>query len=144
VFSYLLKESPTFQGRDIFAPVAAWLLKGISPSDAGHEISDPSVMIIPRPSMTSEGLSGEVIYLDQFGNAITNITAGDLEPLGNCYTVRIKEHHFVPVNHYAQSSPGSLSCLVNSSGHLEIFTFRSNASRSFAIGKGDAVFIRPV
>lgn len=140
----LAKESPTFQGRDIFAPVAAWLLKGISASDVGYEISDPTVIIIPRPSMTSEGISGEVIYRDQFGNAITNITAGDLEPLGNHYTVQIKEYHFIPVNHYAQSSPGSLCCLVNSSGHLEIFTSRNNASRLFGIGKGDAVFVRPV
>jgi len=140
----LLKQSPTFQGRDIFAPVAAWLLKDISPSDAGHEIFDPLVTMIPRPCMTSGVLSGEVIYLDQFGNAITNITARDLEPLGNCYMVLIKEHHLIPVNYYAQSSPGSLSCLVNSSGHLEIFAFRNNASRSSAIGKGDAVFVRPV
>jgi S-adenosylmethionine hydrolase len=143
--SYMLaKESPTFQGRDIFAPVAAWLLNGISPSDVGPEISDPTVIIIPRSSKISEGLSGKVIYVDQFGNAITNITAGDLEPFATGYTVQIKENHFVPVNHYAQSSADSLSCLVNSSGHLEIFTSRNNASRLFGIGTGDAVFVRPI
>jgi len=139
----LAKDSPTFQGRDIFAPVAAWLLNGISPSDAGPEISDPTVIIVPRPSITSEGISGKVIYLDQFGNAITNISAVDLAPFGNHYTVQIKENHFVPVNHYAQSSPGSLSCLVNSSGHLEIFTSCNNAARLFGIAKGDAVLVHP-
>jgi S-adenosyl-L-methionine hydrolase (adenosine-forming) len=141
--SYMLSsESPTFQGRDIFAPVAAWLMSAIQAADAGPQISDPVMIKIPQPDITDGMLLGQVIYIDQFGNAMTNISAGDLKPLGNSYEVLFKGHRLIPVNHYAQSSSGGLSCLVNSSDRLEIFTFRNNAARHFGIEKGDAVSAR--
>jgi S-adenosylmethionine hydrolase len=139
----LLKDSPTFQGRDIFAPAAAWLSRGIRPAEAGPDISDPVMINIPRPDMANGVLSGEVIYIDQFGNAITNISASNLKALGNSYEAFIKGRRLLHVKHYAQSSSGGLSCLVNSSDRLEIFTFLDNAARQFGIERGDAVSVRP-
>ena len=140
----LSKDSPTFQGRDIFAPVAAWLLRGTRPADAGPEITDPVMIKIPRPQMNDGILFGEIVYIDQFGNAITNISLRDLEPLGKSYEVVLKGHRLMPVNYYAQESTVTVSCLVNSSDRLEIFSFRNNAARLFGIEKGDTFSVRPI
>src|SRR3990172_4708747 len=76
------KRSTTFHGRDIFAPVAAWLSKGIESSKFGEPITDFVKFDIPSPSFSSaNALEGEVIYIDTYGNAITNIRVKDIEKL---------------------------------------------------------------
>lgn len=77
--SYWLPEvSKTFHGRDIFAPVAAYLAMGISLEQIGSSMNDPKRLAIPRPSRISSGWLGQVIYIDHFGNLSTNIQAKDL------------------------------------------------------------------
>ena len=74
----LPKISSTFQGRDIFAPAAAYLDKGVQPSEFGPEIKDPvnpEFTIIKR---TNSSLIGEVMHIDGFGNIITNINETDI------------------------------------------------------------------
>ncbi len=138
--SYMLsRESPTFQGRDLFAPVAANLSKGIHPTEVGPEISDPVLITLPGPYASEDGLIGEIVYIDRFGNAITNITAEDLKPfIGNC-KVRIRDHYPALVNHYSESPPDNPACLINSSGRLEIFSYLNNAARLLGIRKADIV-----
>ncbi len=70
--------SPTFHGRDIFAPVAAWLSCGLSPDALGNEIADYIKLEIPKPMVTQGKIEGCVIHIDRFGNCVTNITAEDL------------------------------------------------------------------
>src|SRR5882672_5106726 len=65
--------SRTFEGRDRFAPAAAWLAKGIQLAALGRPISDVQRLDIPLPSVSPEGLNGEVLRVDRFGNLITNI-----------------------------------------------------------------------
>ncbi|HMK56215.1 MAG TPA: SAM-dependent chlorinase/fluorinase [Dissulfurispiraceae bacterium] len=138
---FLRKDSPTFQGRDIFAPVAAWLSKGINISDIGSEIAGVKTINIPIVQRIKAGLVGVVLYIDQFGNAITNITKNDLEHFGGNYRVHIKGQELTPFVYYAQSPAGGLGSLVNSSGYLEIFSYRGNASTLFDIGIGDAILV---
>jgi S-adenosyl-L-methionine hydrolase (adenosine-forming) len=78
--SYFLPEvSNTFHGRDIFAPVAAHLALGLDPCRLGPEIASIRPLSLPRVSETSPGvLTGELIYLDRFGNLVTNVPMASL------------------------------------------------------------------
>lgn len=71
--------SPTFHGRDIFAPVAAGLSLGISPYEFGEKISSLHVLPIVKPSLEPDGnVVGQVLHVDRFGNLITNIRSSNL------------------------------------------------------------------
>ena len=135
------KESPTFQGRDVFAPVAAWLSRAVGLSEFGPRLAAPTTIRMPGSQMSERGLAGEVLYIDRFGNAITNITEKDLALLGSDYMIEIKGHSVSPVAYYAQAASGALNGLVNSSGYLELFSYRDSASRLLEIKKGDIIVV---
>jgi len=137
----LSKDSPTFQGRDLFAPVAGWLSKGTRLEEFGRFIHDPVRFEVPLPETSGDNILGEVIYIDSFGNAITNIRKSDLTGAGGQFSVTIKDTAIYPLKFYAQASDSALSCLVNSSGHLELFVNRGSASKLFNIVKGDKVTV---
>src|SRR5271167_3643001 len=72
---FLHPVSQTFHGRDVFAPVAGWLSKGVAPSDFGPEISDYARIALPQVEhVAANSLRGVVIRVDKFGNLITNLT----------------------------------------------------------------------
>lgn len=135
----LSKDSPTFQGRDVFSSVAAWLSKGVKPEEFGCVIDNYKRFKIPLPIIEGDGISGEIIYADRFGNAITNIREGDLQGLGEKFSVEIKGKIVRTVKNYSQSPDKNLYCLINSSGHLEFFVNMDSASRLFDINKGEKV-----
>ncbi len=137
----LSKNSPTFQGRDVFAPIAAWLSKGIALEAFGHTIDDFKMFEIQLPEIKGDIISGEVIYIDRFGNAITNIRETDLQRFGEQFCVEIKGRIIQPVKNYSQAAGRGLYCLVNSSSHLEIFVNMGSASRFFDISKGEKVTV---
>jgi S-adenosylmethionine hydrolase len=136
-------RSATFHGRDIFAPVAAWLSKGIASDNFGEEITDFMKLRFPSPSMpTRTALEGEVLYIDTFGNAITNIKAEDLKTLqaqkpdvSPRFMVKGKEIAFK--QYYSQVEDRGLYALINSMNYLELFVYRGHASREFGITVGD-------
>lgn len=72
--------SPTFHGRDIFAPVAAHLSLGVNPFFMGEKIDNPTILTHPLPHKKNSDLVGEIIRVDHFGNLITNITRDHLSP----------------------------------------------------------------
>jgi len=72
--------SPTFHGRDIFAPVAAHLSLGVNPFRMGEKIDNPTLLASPLPHKNTSDLIGEIIRVDHFGNLITNITLDHLGP----------------------------------------------------------------
>jgi S-adenosylmethionine hydrolase len=141
---FLKKDSPTFQGRDVFSPCAAWLSTGLEINKFGETITDYDTLRLPAPVRQSDQLiQGEVIFTDRFGNAVTNITGTDMDDLrsgregdigislkGN--DVRLKEY-------YSQAAGRGMSALVNSSGHLEIFIYRGSAASEYKILPGDEV-----
>jgi S-adenosylmethionine hydrolase len=134
-------DSPTFQGRDVFAPVAAWLSKGVALEAFGCAIDDFKRFEVPLPKIGGDRISGEIIYVDRFGNAITNIRKSDLQGVGEKFSVEIKGKVVRPVKNYSQASDNSLYCLINSSGHLEFFVNMDSASRLYDISKGEKVTV---
>ena len=128
----LKKYSPTFDGRDLFAPVAAYLSKGVAPGKLGQRAKDYVSFPIPVPRRRSNsGLEGQVIHIDRFGNLITNITFEDLKPwltTGKVLTITIKGQTIKGLKQfYAQASPGELCAVINSDDHLEIFSYQASA-----------------
>jgi S-adenosylmethionine hydrolase len=74
----LPKISKTFHGRDVFAPVAAYLAAGQLPSEVGFEINDYFIPKYVKPVLENDTLTGEVLHTDDFGNIITNVSEKDL------------------------------------------------------------------
>ena len=133
------KESPTFQGRDLFAPAGAWLSKGMPPGEFGLPAEGFVMFPVPRSEVTHDGISGEVIYVDSFGNAVTNIKGVDLTSFAGHYVVEVNNTIIQPVKYYAQAGEDTLCCLVNSSGYLELFVNKGNAAEKYGIKKGEKV-----
>ena len=142
---FLSSHSPTFQGRDVFASVAGWLSKGIDISKFGPDIADFNKITLPLPTMTSEGaVQGEVIFIDRFGNAITNIRKTDIErvlTVNPDYTVKfsITGREAALKHHYSEAESGNLCALLNSSDLVEFFVYKGNASQENKIIIGDKV-----
>ncbi len=142
---FLNKNSTTFHGRDIFAPVAAWLSKGIQVRNFGESVTEYMRIRIPEPERpTKNTIEGEIIHIDRFGNAITNIKAELIAPSdnsGNRTRIVIKGKESVLKQHYSEAEDRELYCLINSFGLLEFFTYRSNASELYNLQVGDMVGI---
>src|SRR5438477_6068578 len=70
---WLAEPSQTFHGRDIMAPVAAHLARGIAPEKLGPPLDELVMLDWPQPRKSGRRLIGEVLYVDSFGNLITNL-----------------------------------------------------------------------
>lgn len=143
---YMLpKVSTTFHGRDIFAPAAAHLSKGIPPAGFGPEtrriVKPQFAKIIKRDSM----LVGEVIHVDGFGNIITNFTAKELESLGIRENLNLKLRETILklklCRAYADVKAKKPLALIGSHDFLEISVNQGNAARMFKVKAGDKVII---
>jgi S-adenosylmethionine hydrolase len=142
-------KGSTFHGRDIFSPVAAWLSKGMDSHKFGEEIFDFVKIPTPKPSLTSNTISGEIISFDNFGNSISNITVDDLASIGpvestNKFKVTFGNQEVPLVKFYAENENQNLSAIINSFGYLELFVFQGSASEKFDIKLGDSVTISPI
>ncbi len=142
---FLPRRGSTFHGRDIFAPVAAWMSKGIDIERFGDPISD--YVILQEPALISSSgnmVEGEVIYIDRFGNLMTNIprqkinVSGDSEP-GDGLKVVVKDREAPLKKYYSEAKDKELYSLVNSFGYLELFVNCGNASSDFGINVGEKV-----
>lgn len=110
--------SPTFHGRDIFAPVAAGLSLGISLYEFGEKIKSLHVLSIPKPTVDPDGnLIGLILYIDHFGTLITNIKNNELP--GKDVSVEVAGHRIQGISDYYAQKEGLLAVL-GSSGYLEI------------------------
>lgn len=142
---FLPDVSGTFHGRDIFAPVAAHLSLGVNPARLGPRINEFKRLDVPGPVNAADGtLSGEVIYVDRFGNLITNIDrarieAGDARVLS--VTIGKKEIEGLSAT-YSDGRPGETLALIGSSGYLEIAENCGNACESLGCSRGEKVTVR--
>jgi len=144
--SYWL-EGPgaTFQGRDVFAPVAAHLANGVSPADLGQPVALESLALLPASaSILSPGvIKGRIITCDHFGNLITNIAAGLLPALGPLETLQVTlgSHRLRGVHlTYSAAPSGVALALINSAGLLEIAVRDGNAAQQLDGHIGDDIF----
>jgi len=144
---FLPMSGSTFHGRDIFAPVAAWLSKGVDSYKFGEEIKDYVTISFPKTEISEDSISGEIVSIDNFGNAITNITREEMSMLtsmDSCDKFRIhyNENHMPLVNFYSENESSAASAIINSFGHLEIFVYRENACHRLNIRIGDKVSVK--
>lgn len=134
--------SHTFHGRDIFAPVAAYLSMGMPIDKLGPRIDDPVRLPWPAPERRQGALIGHVIYVDQFGNLITDISLRDL-PDGN-FAVLAGERIIPSISRtYGDVPRGEVVALFGSSGQLEISVNAGNAERVLNLHVGDQIIVRP-
>lgn len=144
---YLQPISNTFHARDMFAPVAAYLAKGVDSLKFGDEIEDFVRFNAPRPKpVAGGGLRGVVLKVDRFGNLITNITAQDApglfasEPPAFKLTIAKREITSLRTA-YADGPPGEVFAIVGSMGYLEIAANRGSAAQTLGVGKGGEVLL---
>ncbi len=141
---FLRPVSGTFHGRDIFAPVAAHLCRGVPIRKFGPAQEDIIHLHWPKSRLRHLGIKGEVLYLDRFGNAITNIEAATLCSLGKrALKVLLDQNRSCPIAAFYQSvPPGRPVAVVGSSGFLEIAINGGNAAQQLGLRVGQAVTVR--
>jgi len=133
--------SPTFHGRDIFAPVAARLSLGTPPSSFGEPVNSLTVLPLPQPRRAPDGkLVGNILHIDNFGNLITSIKRSDIPAKAGEITVEIGSEviHGLSLTY---GTAGGLLALIGSSNHLEISLKDGNAAAFLGAGVGDEVKI---
>ncbi|MGC2527474.1 MAG: SAM-dependent chlorinase/fluorinase [Candidatus Acidiferrum sp.] len=142
---YLQPVSKTFHGRDIFAPVAAWLSKGWQTPSMGDEITDYKRFALPKPKSVDGGAKGVVLRIDPFGNLVTNFRAEDLPSEaqnGSGLKLQVGTHAVNRlVETFAHGKTGEPIAYIGSSGYLEIALNKGNASKTLSVGRGAAVVL---
>jgi len=139
--------SNTFHGRDIFAPVAAYLSKGVDQSKFGDEISDYVRFAAPKPKATAANAwKGIVLKTDKFGNLITNISPKDIPQIfdgsSNGFKLTLGKAEITKLcASYTEGAPGELFAILGSAGFLEISTNKGAASRLAGADKGSEVAV---
>jgi S-adenosyl-L-methionine hydrolase (adenosine-forming) len=141
---HIQPTSTTFHGRDIFAPIAAYLSLGIPPDHFGHRVEDFARIPWPAVISTDQGILGKVVYVDGFGNLVTNVREEDLKAFNREHlTVCVGK---IQVQGLAASYAGGLDrgivALINSWGLLEISLYRGNAQSRLEVTTGEVVHIR--
>ena len=135
--------SATFHGRDIFAPVAAHLSLGVDQAALGPAVTEWVRLAEPpppRPGMNS--LSGQVVFVDHFGNLITNLPAENLQPPTVLMVGKTSlTAGFRWVRTYAEAAPGQVVALTSSNGMLEVAVSQGSAAHKLRAGVGTPVTI---
>jgi S-adenosylmethionine hydrolase len=136
--------SRTFEGRDRFAPAAAWIAHGVPLESLGPALTDPRVLDIPAAIRREDGIAGEVLRVDRFGNLISNVGRKVFDDLlrSGPVAVRVESHDIARVvNTYAEVAPGDLCALFGSTDHLEIAVNGGSAADRLGLTRGAKVDI---
>jgi S-adenosyl-L-methionine hydrolase (adenosine-forming) len=136
--------SKTFHGRDIFAPVAAHLSLGVDAASFGEPVEDFAQLAWPALTVTSTAVQGEIVYIDHFGNLLTNIGAGQLQAFAKDKLAFNLRGIVIGglASHYAAAGAGGLVALINSWEVLEIAVYQGNAQQRCGARIGDKVEAR--
>ena len=137
---WLPEVSRVFHGRDIFAPVAAHLAQGIPLEKMGTLIDDPIRLKIPHPEpIQGGGWRGEVIYIDHFGNLVTNLNTNHFNQLKELIFTVKGEKIAGMVSTFGERPPGTLVALFDSNGSLAISVVNGSASEFLQASVGDKI-----
>ncbi len=140
---YRRDVSSTFHGRDVFAPLAAALAGGTDLDTLGPRIDDFERFDLPLPERDGTDVRGQVLYVDPFGNLVTNISAQMLEALDRS---RVEIHLSGAVirglcRAYCEVPPGILLAYVGSAGLVEVAVNQQSAAVRLAAGRGTALTV---
>ncbi|OFW18524.1 MAG: hypothetical protein A3H97_17625 [Acidobacteria bacterium RIFCSPLOWO2_02_FULL_65_29] len=136
--------SRTFEGRDVFAPAAAWLARGLDLAALGPLAGSLVRVDVPVPVAASDCLVGQVVRVDRFGNLVTNIDRRGFETFVGVETptIRVGAHEVSRVvETYADARAGELCALFGSSDRLEIAMNGLGAATTIRCGRGMAVHV---
>ena len=140
----LQSASATFHGRDIFAPAAAYLSRGVPPAEFGEKLTTFQRLTLPKAAHEQREITGEIIYIDHFGNLFTNIDERDLTRLADTrYEIMIgggvRVSGIAP--NYASAEPGNFVGIINSWGLLEVAAPGASAQQRTGSKIGEQVKI---
>jgi S-adenosylmethionine hydrolase len=140
----LESEGHTFDGRDLFAPAAAWLMKNQPFASFGPILSSWKTFQIRQPRWEQQALLGEVIYIDHFGNLISNLTMDHIREVQQVTkrnpVIKLGSHVIEGlVDNYSQGNETSPRALINSDGRLEIFMKEGSAAARLNVGRHEPV-----
>ena len=140
--------SRTFEGRDRFAPAAAWLAKGLDLGALGRSAGALHRLEVPKPAVESGSghVLGEVLRVDRFGNLITNIDRRTFDAIavagGRTLEVHVGGHQVQRVvSTYADARADEICALFGSTDHLEIAANGASAATLLSLGRGAPVRI---
>lgn len=139
--------SATFHGRDILAPVAGHLARGMGMDNLGPRIHQMEILNLEQPSpLPDGGLEGQVLYVDHFGNLISNISEQHLARLpvrGTAMSVYVGPLRVGPLRHtYGDVNTGEITALIGSTGMLEVAINRGHAAEQLRAKAGTIVLVR--
>ncbi len=142
---FLEPVSRTFHGRDVFAPIAAWLARGVESAKFGETITDHVRYQPPVPKRVNEHLQkGIVVRVDRFGSLMTNLTPRDVPEIfggdPRPFKIVIGKSEITELRQvYAEGEKDEVFAILGSSGYIEIAVNRGSASRTLGVGKGTEV-----
>ncbi len=132
----------TFHGRDLFAP---WLSRGVEADELGEPADRPVILDIPQPQFISGKVEARVIYIDRFGNLITNLRSAHLDPIlrkgGRAVRITLGSHALEMTRFYGELPVGEAGAILNSNGHLEIYVNQGSAAKQLGGRYGDPVTV---
>ncbi|GAB4473945.1 MAG: SAM-dependent chlorinase/fluorinase [Elainellaceae cyanobacterium] len=139
--------SATFHGRDVFAPVGAYLARGVALAELGRAIALDSLVRFDLPAWQQDGrsMTGHIQAIDHFGNAITTIPASAAP--GTSWELRVgvgaspaEQYRPIPTGKtYTDAAPGDLLALIGSHGYVEIACNQGSAQQQLGLAVGDVV-----
>jgi S-adenosylmethionine hydrolase len=145
----LVPPGPTFAGRDIFAPAAAHLARGVPLTELGPEV-DPHTLVpslIPLSRAEGETLVGEVLWVDRYGNCQLNVDPADAAPLGDTVGLRIGDEPrrgARRVSAFGDLRTGQVGLLVDSYGLLSVVVPQASAAQALGLEPGTTVRLEPL
>ncbi len=139
---YWLEDvSNIFHGRDIFSPVGAYLAAGIPIEQLGTTILDPIWLDVPSPIRFDQGVAGQVIHQDHFGNLSTNIPVSLIRSAQSAM-IRAGNRTISGISKtFGDRQPGELTAIIDSSGYLAVCEVNGSAAQTLGLTVGAAVSI---
>ncbi len=138
-------EGVTFDGRDLFAPAAAWLTKGQPIGSFGRLVPNYERLSIAEPAWDKHALAGQIVYIDRFGNLISNLTNYHLKEVRGL-TKRAEPYIRIGgltidgmVRSYAEGETAQPKALINSNGYLEVFLKEGRACDHLKTPRGTRI-----
>lgn len=144
--------SHTFHGRDVFAPAAAHLARGVPPEELGPPL-DPSRLVhldLPLPQVGGDGIRAHVLIIDRFGNVQLNLTSAHLEQAAIASGARVEvevgldRYYAVAARTFAEVRPGDIVLFEDSYRNIALAINKGNAAAVLSARPGDEVRIRPL
>ncbi len=142
---FLDSISHTFHGRDLFAPAAAYLAKGVNPQDFGPQVTDPVRLELPGYEIENDRLQGEILWVDNFGNCITNLSETLISDWaqGTTFQIYAASEIITQVsNSYEAVSSGKGLAIYSSMRYLEIACNQARADLTMGLARGDSIVLR--